>query len=387
MKIGINASFLRKPATGIGQVSRNFLESLNRQKTPDIEFFLYLEEELPKDVNLGEKFKKKVFLPLWKRDDLIRKIWWEKFLLPKKAKEDNCDIFISLYQSPTKMPRSLKHIMMVHDIIPEIFPEYLNNQRKKIYNNLTISAIKLADKIISVSKRTEKDLIQKLKMDPAKITVNYPDVDSIYKNPVSQEKEREVLNNYNLSPGYILAGGGLEKRKNIEGLLQAYKKLLEKNKKEYFISQVPDLVIWGKLMPELEPLVTNAEKIIKKLNLTQKVKLLDFIPGEDLPSLYKNASVFVYPSFYEGFGLPVLEAMNMDTPVICSKNSSLPEVGEDGVLYCDPGNIDDISMVIKNVLINPELKKSLSLRGKIQSEKFSWESFSGKILNISKNIK
>lgn len=384
MKIGINASFIRKLGTGIGQVSLNFIKELAKTNTSDT-FFLYLEEPLKEKLDLPTNFKIRVFLPAWKRDDLIRKVWWEKFLLPTQAQKDKCEVFISLYQSPTILPENIFHMMIVHDIIPEIFPEYLNNQRKKIYQKLTNSAIKSANKIISVSKRTEKDLIQRMGIDPKKITVNYPDVDALYKKNVSEKKEREVLKKYNLSPGYILAGGGLEKRKNIEGIFRAYQKLLEKNKLLSFTSKLPILVVWGKLLPKLEPLVTDAEKLVKKLNLSQKVRLLDFVPQEDLPTLYKNALVFVYPSLYEGFGLPILEAMNLGTPVICSKGSSLPEVGEDGVLYCDPEDTDDIAMVIKNILVNKELKKTLSVKGKLQSEKFSWEKFSQKMLNISKN--
>jgi glycosyltransferase involved in cell wall biosynthesis len=391
MIIGINASFARKPNTGIGQVTLNFLRKLSEfkvqsEKLKDLEFILYLEEDLLEDVKLPENFEKRIFLPIWKRDDLIRKIWWEKIMLPKKAKEDNCNIFLSLYQSPTILPSGIKHIMVAHDIIPELFPEYLNNSRKKKYWSLTKKALQKTDKIVAISSRTEKDLIQHLGIDPGKISVNYIDVDEIYKKEVSEEKNKKVLNKYKLKPGYILGGGGLEVRKNTEGLIKAYKILLENNKKINFIKNLPDLVISGKLMPELAPLITDAEKLTKELNLTQHVKLLDFVPQEDLPALYKNALVFVYPSLYEGFGLPVLEAMNVGTPVITSKKSSLPEVGRDAVLYCDPEDINDIAMVIRNVLLNEHLRDELRRRGKERAKNFSWEKFAEKMFGIIENI-
>lgn len=390
MRIGINASFARKPNTGIGQVTLNFLKKLSELKVQsskfkDLEFVLYLEEDI--DLKLPDNFTKNIFLPFWKRDDLIRKIWWEKYSLPKKAKKDGCDMFFSLYQSTTIMPNEIAHIMLVHDIIPKLFPEYLNNSRKKTYWKMTEKAIRKADKIMAISSRTEKDLIQHLGITPEKISVNYIDCDEIYKNEVYKDKSDKVSKKYDLSQGYIYNGGGLEVRKNTEGVLRAYKMLREKNKKECFAKEIPPLVISGKLMPELAPLVTDAEKLAKELNLTQHVKLLDFVTQEDLPAIYGNAMMFVYPSFYEGFGLPVLEAMNQGAPVITSKTSSLPEVGGDSVLYCDPNDPRDLMMVMKNVLLNKNLRDTLSMRGKERAKNFSWDKFVNKFLNVIGNTK
>jgi glycosyltransferase involved in cell wall biosynthesis len=380
----------------------------NESNKRENEFFIYLEEDI--NLKLPRNFQKRVFLPPWKRDDLIRKIWWEKCLLPKKAKEDKCDVFISLYQSTTVIARrvttkqslnskdndvttglprfarndnkKVKHIMTVHDIIPKLFPEYLSNWRKKLYWKLTERAIRKADKIIAVSHRTEKDLVRFLEIDPAKITVSYPDVDEVYKKDVTEERNGKVLKKYNLGSGYIYSGGGLEVRKNTQGLIRAYKILLEENKRTQFVHNVPLLVISGKLMPQLAPLVTDVEKLIKELNLTPHIKLLDFVPQEDLPALYRNATFFIYPSFYEGFGLPVLEAMNIGTPVITSKKSSLPEVGGDSVLYCDPADFHDIAMVMKNVLTRKDLRETLHNRGKERAQNFSMEKFVEKVLNV-----
>jgi glycosyltransferase involved in cell wall biosynthesis len=276
--------------------------------------------------------------------------------------------------------------MMVHDIIPELFPEYLNNCRKKKYWKLTRKAIQEADKIIAISSRTEKDLIQHLGIEPERISVNYIDVDEIYKSKVQKFKSSKVLEKYGLREGYILGGGGLEVRKNIEGLIRAYNLLLESNKKTHLIKDFPKLVISGKLMPKLVPLVTDTEKLVKKLNLTAKVKLLDFVPQEDLPALYKNALMFVYPSLYEGFGLPILEAMNMGTPVITSKKSSLPEVGKDAVLYCNPEDIHDIEMVMRNVILHEHVRDELRRRGKNRAQNFSWEKFVEKLFGIIENF-
>jgi glycosyltransferase involved in cell wall biosynthesis len=386
MKIGINASFLRKQNTGIGQVSTNFIDKLvalsgTDQQAAGLEFVLYLEEDA--DLALSDNFTKKVFLPVYKRDDLIRRIWWEKFSLPILAKKDGCDFFISLYQCPTVMPKEIKHIMVAHDIIPRFFPQYLNNMRKKLYQYLTEKCLQKMEKIVAVSHRTEKDLIAELGIDAKKITVCYVDVAEIYKKEVEEAQSLAVLKKYNLEKGYIYSGGGLEMRKNIQGVLEAYKILLEKY---VYIDRIPKLVISGKLMPQLAPLVCDVENVVKNLELEKHVVILDYVPQEDLPALYKNATLFVYPSLYEGFGLPVLEAMNQGVPVITSKTSSLPEVGVDSVLYCDEKNVEDIAMVMKNILMHDHLRASLSLKGKERATHFSWNIFTEKMLNIINSL-
>lgn len=393
LTVGINATFARKPDTGIGQVTLNFIKTLSAlraesgknlsgSKCPTgIKFILYLEEDLPKEVKLPENFENRIFLPMWKRDDLIRKIWWEKCLLPRKVKKDKCDIFFSLYQCPTVVDNT-KHIMLVHDIIPKLFPEYINNARKELYQRLTERATKKADKIIAISKSTEKDLIQHRGIGAEKISVNYIDVDEIYKQKPTPEKISKVLKKYKLAPGYILAGGGLEVRKNMEGVIRAYKLLIDRNKNEHFIHEMPKLVIYGKLLPQLAPLVADGEKLARKLNLTKQIKFLDMVQQENLPALFSQSLMFVYPSLYEGFGLPVLEAMNQGVPVITSKISSLPEVGGDAVLYCHADDIHDIAMVMKNVMLNKNLRDQISRRTLERAQRFSWDKFVEKWLNI-----
>lgn len=365
-RLGINVSFLRKPATGIGQVAFNFLKTLN-ESSQNFKYYLYAEKDI--DLKLNKNFIKRVFLPPYQRDDLIRKIWWEKFCLPKKVRRDECQTFISLYQCPTILSKNIKHTMIVHDIIPKLFPEYLNNWRKKIYWRLTERAIKKANKIIAISEHTKEDLIKYLQISSEKIEVKYLDVSDIYKKEVNENESARVLQKYNLTKGYIYFGGGLEKRKNVKVLLKAYRLLLD------FKFPIPKLVISGKLMPELAPLVTDVEKLVRKFGLEDKVRLLDFVPQKYLPALYKNASVFIYPSLYEGFGLPVLEAMNCGTPVICANVSSLPEIGESAVKYFNPKSEKDLVKKMKEFLQDDSLCLNFSKKGKIQARKFSWKKF------------
>jgi glycosyltransferase involved in cell wall biosynthesis len=387
MKIGINVAFLRKPNSGIGQVTKCFLQKLaakeanSKKSKNNLEFVLYAEEDFSLDFLLPKNFQKKIFLPIYRRDDLIRKIWWEKYALPRRAKKDGCELFFSLYQCPTILPKSIKHLMLVHDLIPSLFPEYLDNARKKHYQALTEMAIKKTDHIMAISTRTEKDLIQQLGISPEKISQNYISIDEIYGKKTSAEKCKKVLKKYKLDEGYIFAGGGMEKRKNIDGVIRAYKKLLEKNKLEQFSKVLPKLVIYGKLLPNLS-LAIDAEKLVRELNLTKQVKFLGIVPQADLPALFKSALFFVYPSYYEGFGMPVLESMSQGTPVITAKNSSLPEVGLDSVLYCHAHDTIEMAQVMKKVLTDAHLRSALSERGSARAKLFSWEKFTEKFYYI-----
>lgn len=368
MKIGINASFLRKPDVGIGQVTRGFLGELIKNYSDKNEYFLYLEKDI--DLDLPKNFHKRVFLPiLWKRDDLIRKIWWEKCLLPGKIKKDKCDLFISLYQSPTFL-KNTKHAMLVHDMVPKIFPEYLDNWRKKFYYYLSCQAIKKADKIITVSEWSKRDIHKYLKISTDRIEVAYPGSGKEFFEEIDWEKDNQVLEKYDIFGRYVFYLGGFDFRKNISGLLMAYKLMLLKDNIEDI-----NLVLGGEDKSKYSPLFTDIKKEIKELELEDRVKITGFIDQKDLPAIYRHAELFVLPSLYEGFGLMPLEAMASGTPAAISKSSSLPEVGGDAVLYFNPYDAEEIARVMGKVLRNDKLKKRLSEKGKERAKKFQWEDF------------
>ncbi len=383
MKIGINASFLRKPATGIGQVTLHFLNELFRLKRETrvldgIEFILYLEKDIK--IELPRNFYLNITKSVYRRDDLVRKIWWEKYILPKEVKKDKCDVFLSMYQSATIIKNGTRHVMIVHDIIPKIFSVYLGNFRKKLYQKLIDSAIVYSDEIISVSNNTKKDLKKYFDLNLKKISVSYISVDPIFEKKILKRKSEEVLRKYGLQ-NYIYIGGGLEVRKNVENSLRAYA-LLCKDKD--LKSEMPDLLISGKFTQSLVPMITDVPSLIEELNIKEKVKFVGFVEQADLPILYKNAKCFLFPSSYEGFGMPVLEAMKEGVPVITSRNSSLAEVGGEVVLYTEL-NIESIAKSLKKILTDKIFADKLAKEGKERAKIFNWAKFSKDIISILKN--
>jgi len=371
MKIGINASFLRKPDTGIGQVTRNVIETLSRLNrfVAEHKFVIYLEEpaELPTSLN----FKIHVIkVPFYQRDDLVRKIYWEKFALPRQVKKDHCDLFISLYQCPTII-KNIPHIMVVHDLVWKIFPQYLNNFRKKIYAQLTYSAIGKTQKIIAVSNHTKNDLIKYLNIDSKKISVIYNGCGNEFSKIPDKKEVEKIKKKYFLPDNYILYVGGYDPRKNVEVLIKAFS-IARQN--PLFPEKVK-LVLTGKDLSQKNPLYSDIKALSRKHKISSLVCFPGFISQQDLPAVYRGANIFIFPSLYEGFGLPVLEAMSAAVPVICSNSSSLPEVGGEAVLYFNPHSSKYLARLILEVLRDEKLREKLISKAINRAKNFSWEKF------------
>lgn len=188
---------------------------------------------------------------------------------------------------------------------------------------------------------------------------------------------------YGLVPGYLYHGGGLEIRKNTEALLRAYVQLVEDEKNGTLNTLLPPLVISGNIFPESNPLATPVKTLVRSLGLVERVRLLDFVPEQDLPALYKNALFFIYPSRYEGFGLPVVEALRVGTPVLTSDVSSLPEVVGNAGLLIDPDNQASLIAGMKQLLTDAPLRATLREATKAQREHFDWHRFVTTVLAIS----
>jgi glycosyltransferase involved in cell wall biosynthesis len=239
---------------------------------------------------------------------------------------------------------------------------------------MRVSARK-ASKIIAISENTKKDIIDYFGIDEEKIRVIYLGVDRQF-SPQPDMDEVGVLSKYNLPSGYILSVGTLEPRKNLIRLINAYKMVASSGE------PVPKLVIvggqgWGD---------EELGKVVRESGLIDLVILTGYVPDEDLPALYRNTTVFVYPSLYEGFGLPPLEAMACGTPVITSNVSSLPEVVGDAAILIDPYNTTEIAQAIASVLKDKELRERLRMNGLARSNLFSWDKTARETLKLYQEV-
>ena len=261
-------------------------------------------------------------------------------------------------------PQKLKVGLVVHDLVA--FKSPTKHQQKATWiERLTLKkAVKKSRWIFTVSQYTKKDLVeryQNLKIED-KITVVYAGVRDAFLRKFDANKIVNVQRRYNLDPDYVMMAGTLEPRKNILGALEAYSLISPHNQKRYRFA------IAGKKGWYYKQIF----KKVKELKLIGRVKFLEYIPDEDLAVLMQGARIFLFPSFYEGFGLPILEAMQCGVPVLASRVSSIPEVGVDAVHYSDPNDVIDIADGMTQLLDNDEYCKELRGKGRMQVENFSW---------------
>ncbi|MBN2087015.1 glycosyltransferase family 4 protein [Candidatus Peregrinibacteria bacterium] len=271
----------------------------------------------------------------------------------------------------------LKVALVVHDLVAFKSPAK-HQKRATFIEKLTLKgAVKKSKWIFTVSEYTKKDLVEKYPKFrlSEKITVVYAGIRDAFLRKVDPNRIIEVQRRYNLDPDYMMMAGTLEPRKNITGALEAYSLISPFNQQRY------RFVIAGKKGWYYKKIFQK----VKDLKLVGRVKFLEYIPDEDLAVLMQGARIFLFPSFYEGFGLPILEAMANGVPVLASRVSSIPELGVDAIHYADPHEPVDIADGITQLLDNEEYCKSLREKGFQQIKKYSWGRTANLILEAIKS--
>ncbi len=281
-----------------------------------------------------------------------------------------CDVLFMPNWNMISVEPSTKVVLTVHDLSPIVVPEFYNLKAKLWHWFINIpKLLGRADKLIAVSEFTKTSLVQKLNISPDKITVAPLGVDhDNYRPNLSIDKLRSVRNRYGLPGDFVLFVGTVEPRKNLSRLIEALEQ----------IQEPISLVIAGRLGWKYSALLKQIESSPKR----RFIKLLGYVPEADKPYIMKLARVFIYPSMYEGFGLPVLEAMAVGTPVITSNVSSLPEVAGDAAILINPYNVADITDAINRLHSDTQLREYYIAKGLDRSKQFTWT----KCATIVKNI-
>ncbi|MBV7269171.1 glycosyltransferase family 4 protein [Winogradskyella luteola] len=281
----------------------------------------------------------------------------------------NYKIDVCLYQNYAPLFGANKIVNYVHDALFMDFPQFFS-LKERIYFYPMKYVSKKADHVITISNSEKERMLKHKFCEEKNISVVYHGLGLV--NNKSSINSANIHEKYNLPNKYILYLGRLNVRKNIQALLKAMPQ----------ISDEISLVIVGKS----EHKTIDLDFLIEQLNIKDRVIKVGFIEFEDIEFFYKNANVFCFPSFAEGFGLPPLESMYYGTPVVVSNTTSLPEICGDSVLYVDPNNPAEIANQINIILGNEEVKNNLIKKGKQRASEFSWEKASTEILNILKTI-
>ena len=303
---------------------------------------------------------------------LIFRFFFEQFLLPRKCKKLNIHAIYSFHYTMPYLTR-IKRLVTIPDMTFYLFPELHQKIKRLYFKTLIPLSLKKCSKTITISESTKTDLINRFPdMDPEKIAVIHLGVN--INSPPVQAKEH--LEKYGLQEKkYFLFVGTLEPRKNIPGIIEAFHHVITTNdniKKNY------KLVIMGKKGWFYREIFET----VKKYRLEESVIFTGYLGGEAKQALLAHAFLFVYPSFYEGFGLPVLEAMAFGVPVITGNVSSLPEVSGDAALLIDPYDWQEIAAAMLKLSSDQELVKELSKRSLKQARRFSWRFTAEKTLAL-----
>ncbi len=357
MKIALDIRGIDGARGGKGIWTANVLKSVLNQDREN-EYYLYINHHWKNEYSYLPnvhliRLKGRGFLWHWR---------FYKNLLKKKI-----DVLIATesYIVPfLHDPEKLKVALVVHDLVA--FKSPAKHQRRATWiEKITLKkAAKKSKWIFTVSQYTKKDLVQRyphLRLTK-KTTVVYAGVREIFSRKMDSNKIINVQRRYNLEPDYIMMAGTLEPRKNIMGALEAYSLLSPRNK------QIYRFVIVGKKGWYYKQIFQK----VKDLDLTLRVKFLEYIPDDDLVTLMQGSKLFLFPSFYEGFGLPILEAMQCGVPVLASRVTSIPELGVDAIHYADPSDAVDIADGITQLLEDDGYRSQLRKKGFDQVKNFSW---------------
>jgi glycosyltransferase involved in cell wall biosynthesis len=353
MTIGFDAKRAFHNFSGLGNYSRLLIQSLSELYT-DNQYFLYTPKYKSHPLHRFANNDSCNIITPTGMASWLPSSFWRSYFMANEINNQNIDIFHGLSGelpvSALKMPK----VVTIHDLIFMRFPEFYTAFDRKMYEKKFKHACKIADKIITVSKQTADDCIHFLNADARKIEIAYQSCDPAFFKP---QKGDEVSKMYDLPEQYILSIGTMEARKNLLNLVKALK---------YIDDDISLVAIGGRTS-----YTSLVEEYIKENHLTHRVKLMHKVPFLDFPAIYAAASIFVYPSVFEGFGIPVLEALATGIPVATSNLSSMPEVGGEAALYFNPYSVEDMADKINLLLNDKSVIATLNENRIKQLEKFS----------------
>lgn len=366
MRIGIDARLVYYSQAGIGQYILQLVRALSRLKAEEA-FFLLQSRKDRTVITSSDDFER---VSIWTPSHHPLEQW--AFAL------ELAFLGLDLLHSPDFIPPSRRRfasIITVHDLAFLLYPHFLTDQAARYYGQID-QAVRVTDHIIAVSESTKSDVVNLLGVPEEKITVIYEAAKEIYRPLDREEARAAVRQRYGLEEPFLLAVGTVEPRKNLATLFEGLHVLAERR------AARPPLAVVGSRGWLFEETVARVED----LDLTGQVRFLGRLPDEELLLLYNAARVHCYPSLYEGFGLPPLEAMACGTPTVSSNVSSIPEVVGDAALLVDPHDASALAEAIWRLLSDEDLHQHLALKGLDRAHQFSWEKAARETLGVYRQL-
>jgi glycosyltransferase involved in cell wall biosynthesis len=366
-KLLIDSISLLSSLTGIGRYTFEIAKKIEQKEEFDSNYFYgYYSKKL---IHPSSKKDVKTFKSLISKNPILKKIARKIIFLSSKIFAPRYDIYWQPNFIPNDGIKAKKIVTTVHDFSFILHKDFHPKERIEYFENYFFKNIVRSDMIITGSEFSKKEILEKLDFKDEQIKVIYHGIDHDLFRVYDDLKV-----SFDLPKKFIFSVGSIEPRKNLLGLLKAYNLLSNELKKEYKLV-LAGFKGWGN--KEIVDLI-NQDK--------ENIFYLGFISDQELAKVYNLASCFLFPSFYEGFGLPVLEAMACGTPVVCSDSSSIPEVGGDAVVYCDAYDINDIKDKIEFVLKDSSLQQEMIKKGLERAQLFSWDKSADEHLKVFKSL-
>ncbi len=378
MRIGIDIRALNPGyPTGVGKYIHSLLQNiagLDGENAYALYYPLRRNSRAWITRNLGSSYATHMgWVPEFLSAERFNKLWL-KWYLPSRIKKDEIDVFHgpSFYLPECS---SVKRVVTIHDLSQILFPELYDGISSDAIIKRTKYAIEHADFIIADSESTREDIIERYAVSPASVETIYLGLHDGYTNPVDSGCAEQVRHKHDLPESFIFHVGSYHPRKNTEAILKALKILKEEGRKVH-------LVLSGKKTVYFDHL----QKVVCDLHLKKLVIFLDYLPDEEIRALYSAATMMVYPSLYEGFCFPVVEAMAMGLPCVVADSACLPEIAGDAAIITDPKRPEDIADGIVTVMENREVREKLVEKGIERVKMFSWKETARKTLDLYHKI-
>lgn len=374
MRIGFDAKRAVANNTGLGNYSRYIIEILSEQ-FPDNEYLLYApkRKDNPRLKAIMSRNNIRFVYPESRLHKLFSSLWRTRNIVSDLTK-DNIDIFHGLSNEiPVGIRKTkIRSVVSIHDLIFLRYPHLYKPADRKIYRSKFLYACKNCDTVIAISECTKRDIISFFEIPADKIKVVYQGCDDSFSVKYLDEEKKKVKEKYDLPDRFLLNVGSIEERKNV---LLAVKALRDTDPAIH-------LVAVGKYTPY----VLTVKKYAEENGLEDRVRFLHDVSFIDLPKFYQLSELFLYPSFFEGFGIPIIEALNSEVPVIAATGSCLEEAGGPNSLYVDPNDAKALAENIRLVLNNADLRNTMIAAGKAYAEKFTPPPLAADLMQIYSDL-
>jgi len=370
--IAVNTRFLIKnKLEGIGLFT---FESIKRITIshPEIDFYFLFDRPFDQEFIFSENIKPVVLFPQARHPFLW--YWWFEISVARWLKKNKPDLFLST-DGYACLQTDVPQILVMHDLAFEHFPQHVSYLVRKYYQYFMPRFAQKAERIATVSEFSKQDIISQYKISDTKIDVVYNGAKEVYK-PISEEAKNLIRSKHSEGKNYYIYVGSIHPRKNVNNLLLAFEKFQAETKSDF------RLLIVGRKAWDFK----EVEETHEQMQFKNHVNFLGHVSPNELGKIVAGSFAMVYVSLFEGFGIPILEAMSCDVPVITSNITSMPEAAGDAGFLVNPNSVQEISSAMKKIFEDPVLRTSMIEKGRKQTEKFSWDLTAKKLWDSCEKI-